>query len=460
MKNVLMASLFVILAACTQAETQTIETPIEPLEAGALSIHVNAASQGEVWSVQYRTGDLIDRLIFPRSAGDYRRDTWMLPDEFELVRDNHIDTIQRKDGASFNAVSAEFIPYDNIIHGEYTPFLSFTDGSMVVFTGQFSLGHRPYSVDTQNTDDIYAGAVRFDSVSLSLDPGPFDRFIAQGDVQSESVTYDNDAGEFVYLGDGVIEQTSSMDMIFDPDTPAWIRDTITQTMGPLSAFYQNELYERQIRPLMITTVGVLENGQYSMKGDVIANQLVMSLEFEPDYATQEQMGARLQALFAHEVAHLWQRGRRGFGWSSWIHEGGAEAISRLGLEASGLTTSEDTQAFFDAMIESCSAMLEDGPYQTAHARGHSFAGYQCGAVVHLATDHALTSAGGDGLIAFMRSLMNRDGWDGVNTWRMYLDALSVAGLQSYSDTLEGFLTSEDNAPDVQALLASAGYVSE
>lgn len=436
----------------------TLET--ETLVPGELSVFISAAEPDNAWSVRYRTGVLVDRLIFPRSSGDYRRDSWSLEDGFEIIRDNNLDTVQRIDGSSFDTFHADLMPYTDIIHGDYTPFLNFSDGSMVFFTGQLAVGQKPFNEDPQNQDDPFADVIWFESVSFTLDPGPYEQMIAQGLIQTDPVTFTDDSGEFVYLGDGEIEQSPDMNMIFDPNTPDWIRDIVTTSIGPLSNFYQEELFERNITPLLITTYGELEEGRWSLKGDVIANQVVMSLEFEPEYATPDQMGAELQTLFAHEVAHLWQRGQQGFGWFSWIHEGGAEAVSRLGLEATGLADPEDTQTYFNDMVDECSQILSDGPYQTAHNRGHFWAGYRCGSVIHLSTDQALKSVEQDGLIAFLRDLMARDEWDGANTWRMYLQALNEAGAGSYAETLEAFLMAEENAPDVQALLTSAGYRSE
>lgn len=453
----LILSMFVFVnAACSQSTDQTLVPSLE-LEPGELHVTITASQHGDPWQVTYQMGASVEQLLFARSNGDYRTSTWIMPEGFELVRQNNLDTIRRSDGTEFTRLDASFMPYDeaNII-GDYAPYIAFSDGASVIFTGQFSVGQRDLDMMPAEGESAYTGIEWFESVTMVVRPGPYSRSVSNNGIQQGAVTLNDASGEFIYFGDGHIEQTEQMNIINDPDMPPWMTTLIVDTMTPLSHFYHEAIVERADKPLLITAYGLLdEGGLWSLKGDVIANQVLLNLLFEPEYAEEGRMNDAIRDLVAHEVAHLWQVGQKGGGWYHWLTEGGAEAISQFGLHEIDHISDEELLAFFNRNLQECAQMLSNGPYREAHQRGDYWAGYRCGAIVHYSADSALKAAGHEGFIPFISNLMARDDWDGVGTWRLYLEDLSEAGATGFAETLEAFVVEPENPSSLQDLLTAA-----
>ena len=91
------------------------------------------------WRVEYTFAEPQSVLALVRSTGDYRELTWSVTsDNARFGRVAGIDVIALDEPA--RTVSFSIIPLTSTLVGEYTPFVTFADGSVAVHDGQFSVG--------------------------------------------------------------------------------------------------------------------------------------------------------------------------------------------------------------------------------------------------------------------------------------------------------------------------------
>lgn len=412
--------------------------------------------------IDYEFDQPVERLVFQRSSGDYRRSTWAFSNEnFVVRRIAELDVIQRVDNKPFKRFSAQITPYTEVLHGEYNPFLAFSDGDFALFTGQFSVGDAPMmngGDDPLNSDDPYSAINWPKETSLKFLPGPYKHIIVGGNVTSKSAQSKNTLREFVYFGDAGITETETMNIVMDPATPDWMRHAILDSMKALSPFYSEKITPRQTRPTLFSTYAEIDEGGWSFKGDVLPGQVAMSLLLEDGSYDREKMRERLVLLFAHEVAHLWQDGSFYGGTDSWVHEGGAEATSILALEAVGQLSTDKAISTFNEMIGRCAKILDGGSYKTALRRQGGFtAGYDCGGVIQFALNTALKQSEANGDLFSFWNAYNMQGDAGsMRPPSEFIENIKKAGLTDFADSVTALLTEDGGAELIANLFNVAG----
>ena len=90
------------------------------------------------WQVEYRLDQSVHELYFQRVSSDWREQFWQPADRaFRIEHLGDRDRVYRTDGAAFEyleiLVPARYRP----LPGEYAPFAPFSDGGLLIHSGQF-----------------------------------------------------------------------------------------------------------------------------------------------------------------------------------------------------------------------------------------------------------------------------------------------------------------------------------
>lgn len=353
-------------------------------------VNVSADESGN-WQVEYSFSEPQEVLVFVRSDADYRELTWTPEtDDARFGRVAGIDTIVLDKPSK--KVSFSIIPLTSNLVADYTPFVTFSDGSIAIYEGQFTLA----AVDSIETVEALDGTtrnlttapLRMDVVVSSDKP-----IIVDGEVHSNRITHRIEGdGTYIYLGDGKVETFGSFTAVLDKRLPAWLRDRFDSDLEAIFAGFE-ELWGFQLQnkaTVMLAYKGDQSKG-FTASGGALDQLLMMEVGGQNLSAPDADMLSYLQWFFAHEAAHLFQidRGVRFAGdGDSWIHEGAANTMA-YGLIASMLEGDAGDRflaSVYANAFDECVKTLDEGPLATAAERDAFPAHYSCGDFVALATD--------------------------------------------------------------------------
>ena len=344
------------------------------------------------WSVEYEFAEPRQVLAFARSGSDYRELTWSLTSgNARFGRVAGIDVIALDEPS--RKVSFSIIPLTSTLVGDYTPFVTFADGSIAVYEGQFSLIPLD-SLDAVealdgDTGNIEAAPLATDVVLSSSKP-----IIVDGKVHRVSIRHRIDGdGTYIYVGDGKIETFGSFTAVTDKRLPAWLRERFASDLeGIFAGFEALWGFELENKATVMLAYKGGQSEGFSATGGALDQLLMMELGGADLNTPDADRLSYLHWFFAHEAAHLFQTDKGvsfASGPQSWIHEGAANTMA-YNLIASMLDDKAVAKRFLTAVyaraFDECVNALNGGPLATAGERDAFSAHYSCGDFVALATD--------------------------------------------------------------------------
>ena len=322
------------------------------------------------WLVEYAFAEPESALIFWRSLGDYRRETWVsLSDGVRIAREGSFDTIV----LDSPAVSARFrvTPYEPIILGDYSPVVTISDGGQAMFIGQFHVD-RVASAEAAaalTSPADWIGEMRPFTLVMNTDA----KLVALGERIDGPACFDSqDPVTYVYYGSSDVVEGESYIGVVDPGLPDWIENRFDQDLRSLYAKLERGFGSPlPQRANLLFAYGGSDSEGISLKGSVLPGAL-LALEVEGAQldTSSTNVQAALLYYFAHESAHLFQARERTVRTAdSWIHEGHATAIGRRLSPGDGRWKEQDD--------ELCREALQSGGSLVAALGTHP---YECGAL--------------------------------------------------------------------------------
>lgn len=208
-------------------------------------------------------------------------------------------------------------------------------------------------------------------------------------------------------------ETAQARFVVDPGVPRWLRDLVTGDVARFFAFYEARLGPLTApKPTVHLSFGTREHGR-SIGGEARPGNLVsIQLELEPDAAGGPDAAARLalEALVAHELAHLWTDPPAG-PWLGvrWMREGLPEAFALRALRGTGAMSDASYRAALSESASECAMWLTKSAVSlSAPPPGYLRAAYVCGSTAALVEDAVRTGdAGSWGLLAAWREWRDR-----------------------------------------------------
>ena len=405
-------------AGLAQDQAELVEPPVE--------IDVVEDDEG-TWTVTYRFAEPQNALVLAQSPVTYR--------EWEPLTDGvNMWRIGGMEGFAFaqpaQEASFRITAYSGDLPAAYTPFLSFSEGSYGVLSGQFRV--KPISsladaVSFTGTGESWSASVIASQVSIRS---------ARPVMPSEDGTFtanlDGRDGTYVFVGDLPPVEGASFRGYVDPGLPAWLTDgfdsDLSVIFARLTEGWNYELPEKS--PVFLVFTGYEQEGLH-LTGGAIDNLLSLEMGGSDLAEPIPEIQTYVRWFIAHEAAHIFQqaRGNPDVAISgaehAWVHEGSANTFSyRIGAELS-----EDPQGFLTEVYaeeyRDCVSHLERAPLVAAREMGNFRAYYACGDLIALATDAILPD---HDLFDFWNALQDATlTVEGLDRARLYFHLLGELG---------------------------------
>lgn len=346
------------------------------------AIELRPGAPGE-WQAQYALAAPARALRFTRNPGDSRRPRWIVPADFEIAHEDGIDRLRRRDGAPFAAVTLSVPARYVMLPKDYAPFSPFTDGGVLVHTGQF---HACAGL---------AECSREARWPLTVVPPAGARTIVHGAIGGRASFDDGGDGTNVYVGAGEPLASPDFVAVIDLGLPPSVRAALDRLLPRLMREFGARLAPPPEKPMLFASLDphAPADGGLHVQGGVLPGQVFMHLASgDWSRATEQKVVGFLPWFFAHEAAHLFQfAGQQGGGdypQQAWIHEGGADAFAALSVARFGGTRQYVEQRVGKAVGLCATGLRELGgrPLNASAESGAFDNYYQCGLLMHLAVD--------------------------------------------------------------------------
>lgn len=380
-------SAFWALTAALGASPITLDLTVQP---------------GEQVAAAYRLSPPIDALHFSQELGGYRAQDWApLSPGFRWITEGDGERIERTDGKPFDRLTLRIPMRYRALPKSYAPFSPFSEGSVLIHSGQF---HACLVLPCDGTSAL--------PVSVAA---PGKTIGVEGRRNQDKASFvSSEEGTNIFVG--ILEPVPQDDLvaIIDPGLPADVRAHLARSLPRAIDDFAAIYGPLSFRPELYVSIDDRRraDGHISTQGGTLPGQIFM--HFDGENARQrvaKESPYWLDWLFAHEAAHLFQQDKigtlAGDDKAAWIHEGGADAMAALDLAKRGA----DERAYVDKRIgdakSECAKGLAEMPLDQASAKGKFDLHYQCGMLIWLALDRELRAAGKDGLNALNREYFAR-----------------------------------------------------
>ncbi|GAB3750419.1 hypothetical protein [Lysobacter olei] len=346
------------------------------------SVGIHLVSQGGQWEVRYALPRPARTLRFVRvDQKGNRAKTWTPVDpELTIALEGGEEVIRRTDGAAFDHVAFRMSPRYMTLEKDYAPFAPFGDGGLLIHSGRFHA-----CVDR---------CVGGESFRLSLQPPTGAHGIVHGQVVPTIRIEDSGDGTNLYVGRALPVATPDVVAVIDAAFPADTRGRLESLLPRLMAFYGHEFGVLSSRPMLFASRDEAHpDGGYGFQGGTLPGQVFMHLYGRHEAFKTAAFASRLDWFFAHEAAHLYQRfAPLADAGDSWIHEGGADALAAVALQALGVVERGAVEARLQSSLGTCAAGIGQHALTQAHVDGSFEASYACGFVMQMAVDAAAMRA--------------------------------------------------------------------
>jgi hypothetical protein len=337
----------------------------EPLTAASLKAKITVTHTApEEWLVEYHFNQPIQRMLLGAPIVDYRKTSWeVLSDNVQLVStdDGEVLIVRDKPVISIEIRVKHYADYpmDN-----YAPSAKFSDTGAALYT-EFLFG------DVYSNDALYSLIATFDYKTLLKENILAHPLAKQG------------KGIYIYFGPQTMKRSGEVDLIVDPNMPAWLVESFNKVVPLVSKIYTERLKHRlKNRPQIMLSSGDIHTiDSFTVKGGAKNNQLVMIYKGKELLQPSKEKQHMLERLIAHEMAHLWQQDVRNGGMSGeqpWIHEGGAEALAVAALVDADLWEKGSFEKYTRYYTKRCTEILGEQTLKMKVEQGNWDAVYACG----------------------------------------------------------------------------------
>jgi hypothetical protein len=397
---------------------------------------IELVPQATQWEARYTLPQPTTLLRFGRvDKQGNRASSWTPVDAaFSIKLEDGEEVVRRLDGASFDHVAFRMAPKYVTLEKDYAPFSPFGDGGMLVYTGRF-----------QACPDTCKGG---ETYRLSMKPPAGMHAIAHGKVVDSVDFEDDENGTNLYVGRAEPVSTPDVVAVIDPTLPADVRGKLESLLPRLMSFYGKEFGVLPTRPMLFASIDAqYAGGGYGYQGGTLPGQVFVHRYGSNPAFNTPAFAARQDWFFAHEAAHLYQHyPSLADDGDSWIHEGGADALAAVALQALGEIDQDAVKARLQSSLDTCAAGIAKYPLKQAHVDGSFDSFYGCGFVMQMAVDAAArrSSKGACGLACVWRDFQAQD----------------AAGMPWSSETFIAVAEKRTDATTAQFLRATVNEVSE
>ncbi len=412
---------------------------------------------GGDWQVRYDTAHPARALHFELPYESYRQQTWRpVEPGVRFVTDGDAVRAERTDGRPFRTLSFRLTPRYREVPKNYAPFSPFSDGGLLVFTGQFhACADRPCGDAPRWRTSVRA---------------PGRNVLAGGRLRKGEASFsDGGEGTLVYAGPAAALATPLVYAVIDPALPAALRAQLDSLLPPLMTYFTASFGALAEKPMLFASLDRFPrpDSGLSYQGGTLPGQVFLHF-YGSDWPKPEAAAKAdfVPWFFAHETAHFFHGARAGGLNASddeaWIHEGGAEAFAALAVRHLG------NPAYVEKRVgqaaDRCAAGLSalgDKPLDASARAGALGNYYDCGLLLQLAIDADVRRASGgrETLVAVWTDFLDKARAGTPWTGAAFLAAARRHGMLAATAALVADLTEKPqhlSPADLRARLRTTG----
>jgi hypothetical protein len=349
------------------------------------------------WSGTYRMSAPVKQLVFLKDSDGERGRQWTSGGDFEIVVEGRHDILRRKDGSAFTTARVSVPARFNLHASGYPPFVPFSDGSLLVYTGQ-------YLACVERCPDKPSWRWKFTAEIPSST-----RAIIQGRVESGKVSWtDSRKASYLFVGNTRPIESRSFTAVIDPSVPTDVRTSLHANFPEFMSYYTQHLGPPAVKP----TLFVSYDEHYPDTGSAGANvSNDISMHIYGAWPRDPDQGVRrVTWYFAHEAGHDFQKtdtSQSPADW--WIHEGSAEMFAALALQHASPELAAYVQTRFEPARQDCADGLKDSSLRDTLLNGHHDLNYPCGLILQARFDRDVRARNpkSDGIFALWRDYRER-----------------------------------------------------
>lgn len=323
------------------------------------------------WTVTFKMSEPVKRLQFVRTTAETRATRWeALTDGAIIEYQNGNEYVKKEDDGLFDQLS--FTLSTGYIHlpKDYMPFMPYTDGGMVVYTGRFFVCANQCDGSQQKW-------------AFHLSVPEQDKILIKGKLHTKQVEWvDQDSGQKVYVGNQRLRDSDQFFSIIDPGLPPSLRTQLEDYLPKLIEFYTAKLGKIDEKPMLFASYSDNNDDSYGNQGGVLSNQISMHWYGKLN-EHKNQLGNAV-FFFSHEVAHIYQditidTSDKN---QSWIHEGSADLMAALSMKALLPSESVFVKNKLLQAQSNCVSGLSDTEFAKAGSQKQFRLMYSCGMMIH------------------------------------------------------------------------------
>jgi len=451
-----------LLAACAAAPGPMPQ----PGMSGPATVRV--LRDGDLWTADYVLDRDASAWLFTDSALARADNQPWRPRAFtvetpgvRIERRGWHDVLLAEGGAPVpRRVRIRFEPFSGNLLAAYDPALTFTDGSVALYSDQFDIRPLANAADADALPMDLNGVELDGEVVRALFRDQAGPVLMNGERRAEAER--PEAPTYVLFGDVAVNETAHLAAVFDPALPAWIETELSAFTPRVMSHYADRLGAGQsARPTLMVSWAGPTPSLLSMGGSVLPGLVIMTFEGVGVLEPTPEVRAGARWFIAHEGAHFWlgqvvryERVR-----DMWITEGGADILAVRAMAR--IDPTYDARARLQTAVDECTGFAAR-PIHTAAERSEHQAYYACGAVFHMLAEPGAARAGGD-VFTVVRGMIDANREDGILTADEWLAELTrVSGDASLAGDIRRLLTdgAADPAAEIASLFQRAGVAHE
>ncbi len=324
------------------------------------------------WMLEYQLPKAVEQVSFYRE-GDLARSDWtLLKDNLVFVAESSTRTlIKSVDGTLFDRFKIQFNSNFDHLDKDYELNQAFSDGGLTLYTGHLLLSINEEAIEHQ----------------FKFMPRKDNHSIVKGKVSSiEQDWLDSDfEGTYVYFGSTQPLKTKHMVAVLDQQLPEWIREEMMSALPKIYAYYTEQFkVALNETPMILFSYKNTEESGTQYSGGALPGVIQLNLTGKDWQQKSKENLSGFLHFIAHEAAHLWNAQMlelSGDNTESWIHEGGAEAVSLKALLMLDVYQPSDVSAANEKYLNECIDGLKLNSVTDFEKHKNFRAFYSCGAVI-------------------------------------------------------------------------------
>lgn len=355
-------------------------------ETSKISVSVSQLKQGS-WVIEYQLHKAVAEIDFYREGDISRKDWQLFNDKLVLHRKSPTQaSVKTVDGSLFDYFKIQFNSDFKHLNKDYELNLAFSDGGLALYTG-----HLVLSVHDQDPVEHL-----FEFIPLKGNHS-----IVKGKVSQLAQQWKDDdlQGTYVYFGNTQPLKTKHMVAVLDQALPEWIQEEMMVALPQIYQYFTDQ-FKAPLNetPMILFSYKTSTGPGTEYSGGALPGLIQLSLKGKDWQNKSKENLAGFLLFIAHEAAHLWNAQMvqlSGDNTESWIHEGGAEAMSLMALLQLGIYQESDVIQAYDKHLNQCINDLKTHAVSEFEKHKNFGIFYSCGAVIALLTQKAIQTKSED-----------------------------------------------------------------